>query len=284
LSNRDEQRADSAKVIRLIIDDNRWEMDCVNEVYQRHVLRDVANFIGPSSAIVATPAGMVTTRIGWADETRTPVEAGLQAVNNVLSELDFGPNPSELLLGVDGCVPDQATPLQTVVHLGGILRRATTGNTTVKLYPMGGENRFLLGWEATLAAAYVPEALAQARRVVTANGWFVVLVCNDACLFSNRSRKNLENPISIRIREHFLEAATALPRPAFILLATHHQAGPRSGSAFKNAASNLAEETGATVLTTMFTRQGELEMMADYFPIRGGRADEVVTLLVEDTL
>jgi hypothetical protein len=140
----------------------------------------------------------------------------------------------------------------------------------------------LVGWLLASSQGDVPAELTPARRIQTAAGLFLVLVCNDACLFSARSRARLEDATALAIRDHLDETASGEPRPAFALLATHHQAN-RSGGIFKNAASRLAEETGATAVTTMFAPSDALEDIAWRFPTRGERAGEVVTLLVQDT-
>lgn len=283
LSRADEERADSARIVRLVVDANRWSMHWVNLTYQRQALQEIAGFLSPTRAVICTPAGMITTEVGWLGAGPSSLPAALIAVDGALSCVDLGRSPPEILLGIDGCVPGQATPLQALVHLSDNLTAATTANTTLKLYPNSGERDSLLGWLATEVAGEVPMELAQARRAMTAVGSFLAAVCQDACLFSARSLANLENQTGIRIRNHFVESATATPRPEFALIATHYQED-RSGNVFKNAAARLAKMTGSTVVTTMFAPQDELEAMAWAFPIHGPCADEVVTLLVEDTL
>ena len=64
LSPGDKERTKSARMIRLIVDDNRWDHhDDSNAVGRQHFLREIADFIGPTSAVLATPAGMVTTTL-----------------------------------------------------------------------------------------------------------------------------------------------------------------------------------------------------------------------------
>ena len=52
------------------------------------------------------------------------------------------PDGREVLLGADGCVPGEATPVQTVIHLGGTSR----DQVTLKMHPAGSEKDTLLGW------------------------------------------------------------------------------------------------------------------------------------------
>lgn len=282
LSPEDEARADSARIIRLIVDSSRWGTHFSNAVYQRNVIRDVAAFIGPTQALLVTPAGMVTTIAPYLNGSLASIMVGLRAADEALSGLDLGLSP-EILLGLDCCVPGEATPLQSVVYLAREPRMATTVNTTIKLYPNNGESATLAGWLLTEAIGEVPVELTQARRIRTTAGMVLTLVCHDACLFSSRSRANLRDQTGLRIRAHFEEAAVAEPIPKFALLATHIQESTRSGGIFKNAAAALVENAGLTAVTTMFTPKDMLEEMARSFPPLGDRADKVVTVLVEDT-
>ena len=281
LSPDDQDRASSAAVIRLIVDENRWANSFSNAVYQRNVLRELASFIGPTKAIVVTPAGMITTTSDYLEGTLASVAAGRRLASVALGDLDRGASPFEVLLGIDGCVAGEATPFQGVVHLAGGGRTATAANTTLKLYPSNGEKESLVGWRVVSQLGDVPVELGQARRIATTAGWFLVLVCHDACVFSARSQANLKDGIRLTIRKHFKEAAETCP--AFTLIATHTQDAPRSGGVFKNAATVIAKETGGTVVTTMFAPAKMMEEIASSFPVRGDRGDEVVTLLVEDS-
>lgn len=283
LSPDDEQRFATARVIRLVVAETRWSRHWANASYQRHVIRDVAAFVGPTRAVVLTPAGMVTGTTPWLDGEADSLAAGLRTASDTLGRVDLGPSPPELLLGVDACVPGEATPWQSVVHLAGAARQATAANASVKLYPAGDEAAWLVGWLLASAQGGVPPELAVTRRVPTAAGLFLVLVCNDACLFSGRSRATLEDATGLAVRDHLDQAASAEPRPDFALLATHHQETVRSGGVFKNAAARLVEETGVTAVTTTFAPAALLEEVAWAFSVRGRRRDEVVTLLVEDT-
>ncbi|HEV3443201.1 MAG TPA: hypothetical protein VG099_01095 [Gemmataceae bacterium] len=132
-----------------------------------------------------------------------------------------------------------------------------------------------------------PDELAATRRVQTAVGTVLVLVCNDAALFSARSQANLRGGPGLAIRQHFLEQAQAEPRPAYILLATHWQGtnpdmGGWSGEAFRQAREYLADKTGATVVITLRAPGKELETAATRFGVLGPRQDKVATLLVRD--
>ncbi len=127
-----------------------------------------------------------------------------------------------------------------------------------------------------------------ARRIQTSVGTILILVCNDAAIFSARSRKNLGNSLGLTIREHFMSQALTEPRLAYILIATHWQGtnpetGRWSGEAFRQAANYLSEKTGATVVTTMRTGRNELACAATRFGIVGHRSDKVATVLVSDT-
>ena len=284
LTTDDADRARTAKVVRLIVDEDRWSPHWANEVYQRAAMRDIAGFIDTTTAVVTTPAGMITTTVGWLAGSLAGVSVGRDAAAGALARLDFGPSVPETLIGVDGCVPGEATPLQCVLHVkhsGAILDER---NTTMKLYPNNGESRSLVGWLAACDSDSVPPELTCARRIRTSAGDFLVLVCHDACLFSARSRANVADRIRLQIRKHFDQEANRSPPLDFVLIATHHQESRSSGGVFKNAAKTLAKETGATVITTMFCPSAGMATIAEHFPVQGERAGDIVTLLVADTL
>ena len=62
-SDEDAARAATAEMIRLLVDDGRSDTHWPNDVYQRNVLQDVFRFLGTTGAVMATPAGMLTTTI-----------------------------------------------------------------------------------------------------------------------------------------------------------------------------------------------------------------------------
>lgn len=286
LSADDEKRAESARVIRLLMDSGRTDYWWPNVTYQRFALRQVSEFIAPTKAVLFTPGGMVTTEVNpLADDVESLQHAldGLAATVNVL---DRGTSPPETLLGMDGCRPGVATPLQTVLHLSTSGAAATAADATVKLYPAGGEAESLAGWRIVRATGGVPDELAQARCVQTAAGPVLVLVCHDACLFSARSQSKVTDPLRLVIRDHLYQVAqaTGAKKPAYTLLATHWwAASARSGTMFKDAARRIADETCSTVVTTTCAPRESLDDVASRSRTRGERADEVVTLVVEDT-
>ena len=280
LSEQDEALAASAEIVRLVVDDDRWGQHFVNEVYQRTVLRDVADFLGPNKAVLVTPAGMITTSIGWPDATLSALTSCFQIIQTSVNQLVMTSSKQGVLLGVDGCIPGQATPLQTVVHLNG-RSKITAANTTVKIYPAPGDERqALLGWRICDVMQEIPSPLKQARCVQTQVGPMLVLVCFDAGLFSPRSLANLQDPLKLQIREHFLQKAKEPPKPRYIVIATHCL-DSRSGQSFINAAEYLEAQTGATVVTTTFAPGKELERVGQRFPVRGIRTNKVATLLIE---
>lgn len=283
LSAGDEQRAASAQVIRLVVDGSRWAHNWANATYQQSCLREVANFVGPTRAVLATPAGMVTTTTGCLNGHVKSLKASMRAVNDAVGHLDMGPAALEVLLGIDACVPGEATPIQTVVHFPANARLLSSAQTIMKLLPKGRESEFLMGWLLTQRRGMVPDQLAQTRRVETRVGLFLVLVDHDSYVFSANARLQPTDPASVCIRKHLQKAATTKPRPDFILLSTHQHETHYSGAVFKNAAQLLAKKTGSTVITTLFAPKRDLARMAECFRTHGKRADAVVTLLVEDT-
>jgi hypothetical protein len=278
LSGEDATRADSAEVVRLLVDDARGDTHWPNDLYQRNVIREVANFLGPTRAVLATPAGMVTAAIPWPDYSPASLTAALDAMRTAAARLAPAPSNPEVLLGLDGCIPGEATPLQTVVRLTG----RSADQAAVKLYPAGSEKDTLLGWALCRAADGVLPELIQGHRVSTRVGIMLLLVCHEAAIFSGRSRAVLKDDLGLRVRRHFLEQAAVEPRPRYALMATHWL-GTASGPTFRDAARYLAEETGVTTVTTSFAPCGQLEDVARRFPVQGPNADRVVTLLVEDT-
>ncbi len=281
LSQQDEERAKSAEIIRLIVDDQRGHCDAwANDVYQRHFLREVQDFIRPTNAVLVTDAGSIKAYIQPLSATVESLRSGLTALGATLSRVDLG--QMEMLLGVDGCVAGRTTHLQTVVHLQG-QRQVSLRSATIKLYPAGAESESLIGWHFCSTEGRIPDELALGRRVQTSVGAILVLVCNDAAIFSARSRSNLRDPLKLSIRQHFLDRANIEPIPSYILIATHWNSS-RSGESFRQAASYLNAETGATVVITTRAPRDELASVASRFGIVGPRSEKVATLLVRDTL
>jgi hypothetical protein len=269
----------------LIVDSSRSDYLWPNATYQKRALREIAEFLGKTQAVLFTPGGMVATEVSPLSDDLESLRAGLDEMSNALEGLERGALPLETLLGVDGCIPGKATPLQTVVHLRGSGASATTSNTTVKLYPAGGEAPFLAGWRIVRATGSVPEELTQARCLLTSAGPVLVLVCHDACLFSARSWAKLKKPLGAPVRDHLYAVATAAGerRPAFTLIASHWRSeSAKSGTVFKDAAKRIADRTRSTVVTTTFAPKASLENAAMHSPTEGQRADQVVTLLVEN--
>jgi hypothetical protein len=114
----------------------------------------------------------------------------------------------EVLLGVDGCVPGEVTPFQSVIHLGG----TSPSRTALKLYPAGGEKDTLLGWALCQDAGGIPHNLRGVHRMQTAAGVVLVLVCHEAAIFSGRSRAVLKYELGLRLRRYFTEQARRSPR------------------------------------------------------------------------
>src|SRR5262249_10705407 len=149
--------------------------------YQQHFLREVEVFIGPTDAVLVTDAGCIKAYLDPLDATVDSLRSGLAALGAALSWLELG--RMEMLLGVDGCVCAETTHLQTVVHVQG-QPEVSLSNATVKLYPGGEERESLVGWHVCIAVDGIPDELAGARRCQTAIGTVLVLVCNDAAIFS----------------------------------------------------------------------------------------------------
>ena len=250
MTKHDDETARTAEIIRLIVDDQRGHCDAwANDVYQQHFLHEVQKFIGPTNAVLVTEAGSIKAYIQPLSATVESLSSGLTALGEALAQVNLG--RIEMLVGVYGCMVGRTTHLQSVVHLQG-QPQVTLRDTTIKLYPAGAESESLIGWQLCSAEGGVPDELAIARRVQTSVGTILVLVCNDAAIFSARSLSNLRDPLKLSIRQHFLDCASAEPKPAFILIATHWNSN-RSGEGFRQAANYFKRETGATVVTTTCT-------------------------------
>lgn len=281
LTARDKRLAPSAEIIRLVVDEGRASCDgWANDVYQRHFLRDIQEFIGPTNAVLMTDAGSIKAYLPPMRPTVDSLKSGLLALGTALSHIE--PGPMEMLVGVDGCVRGQIPHLQTIVHVHGRIEPSLE-STTVKLYPIEDEKPSLIGWKICEELCRVPEKLSPARRVQTGVGLVLVLVCNDAAIFGARSRANLKLELKKAIRTHFLQQSVEEPRPAYILIATHWQAGASGGNAFRQAADYLCAETGSTAVITMRAPRAELRAAAHHFEVEGPRKEKVATLLVRDT-
>ncbi len=281
LSPVDEAKAPSAEIIRLIVDESRGMITppWPNEIYNRHLIHEVVNFIGPTSAVMVTPAGIITTKMDWLDPVRASVPVALEIVRDCVRHADLGSPRMALLLGVDACVPGIAVPVQAVVHLGEE-RSVSLTNTAIKVYP--SENGCLFGWHVCEAEGELIPELLQGHIANTHVGKVLVLVCHELVLFSGRSESNLTNSLGLAMRERYRQAATLNPPARYVVVPTHWQ-DERSGGSFINAAFELSKESGATVVLTMRAPKISLEAVANRFAVVGPNSDRVVTLLVEDT-
>lgn len=284
LSTADEGSAHSAEIIRLIVDDNRGNSGshCTNEVYNQRLLRDVAEFIGPTGAMLVTPAGLVTTCVNQFGPTLSGVTSAIGQLQSCVNRLDRGAHPPPVLLGVDGCVRGQSTPLQTVVNLAEAIRLELT-NTAVKMYPAGEEVGSLLGWLVIQELGCVPPELLQGHCVQMPGFSLFVLVCHEAILFSGRSAGALRDELGIALRQCYREVLASEPKPKYIAVPTHWL-DPKSSPTFLDAMNKLADETGSTVVMTTRTPRSDLEATSHRFCVRGPNVARVATLLVEDTL
>jgi hypothetical protein len=281
LSPAHEANASTAEIIRLVVDEARGSSSppWANEVYNRRLVREIKEFVGPTKAVLVTPAGIIATSMDWITPDRNSLAPAVGVVQRCLDELDLGDSATEILLGVDGCLPGVALPLQTVVHLGAE-RSASLSNTAIKVYP--SENGYLLGWLLCEDAGEMLPDLFQGHIAQTSAGTILVLVCHELVLFSGRSESNLSNGLGLAIRERYRKAATTDPRPRYIVVPTHWQ-DARTGGSFINAASELAAESEATVVMTMRAPRASLATVANRFAVQGPNAPRVITLLVEDT-
>src|SRR4051812_43444728 len=80
LTEQDKKAVQSAEIIRLIVDEQRGHCDAwANAVYQRHSLREVQDFIGPTNAVLVTDAGSIKAYIQPLSATLDSLRSGLTA-------------------------------------------------------------------------------------------------------------------------------------------------------------------------------------------------------------
>lgn len=269
-----------APVVRLIVDDDRWQSGFANAVYQKAVLNDVAAALGPKTKLVIAPAGMITAGLAaGAPGSQNGLLTALAELDVAASNLSVNgwPARTEILLGIDGCEPGTSTPLQTLTHANG-QPRVTATTAVVKLYPTGAEQPTLLGWRIVEAAGGVPRFLQTPRTIKTAVGDVLALVCHEAVSCSTRSKTNVRDPNKIAVRQ-FL--AGHLGRsPEFVAMATHHLTA-RGGNAFQAACTEIVGSNRTTVVPSCFAPTKELDKVAEKFPAVGPRCADIGTLILK---
>lgn len=254
---------DGEELVRLVVDDERWDGHWPNAGYQRSTIAAIRKFVGARlpDALIICPGGMIT--IG--------IEPEVESLANCLHEIDWGDGPA-ILVGVDGAIPGVSTPVQTVMRIdaGEIAPDPTA--IVMKLYPTSSEVPTLRGWHRVeQEPGYLRHD--RARRWIRGQTTIATLICHEAIAFAGRSIAN-RTGLRVTVAEH-LERSVS--RADCIAISMHH-ADTDSGKVFMNAIENLS--THAPVVTAVFAPEGSLAAVAERFAPRGGT--RVATLLVRD--
>lgn len=247
------------ELVRLVVDDERWDGHWPNAGYQRSTIAAIRKFVGARlpDALIICPGGMIT--IG--------IEPEIDSLANRLYGIDWGDGPA-ILVGVDGAIPGVSTPVQTVMRVdaGEIAPDPTA--IVMKLYPMSSEVPTLLGWHRVVQE---PDCL----RYDGARSWVrdQTTIVHEAIAFAGRSIAN-RTGLRVTVAEH-LERSVL--RTDCIAISMHH-ADMESGRVFMNAIKNLS--THAQVVAAVFAPEDSLADVAQRFAPRGDT--RVATLLVRD--
>lgn len=251
------------EVVRLVIDDQRWDGHWPNAGYQRSTIAVIRKFVGTRlpDALIICPGGMITVAI----------DPETESLANRLDGIEWGDGPA-MLIGVDGTISGVSTPVQTVMRIDtGAIAPDPTAIVT-KLYPTSSEVPTLLGWRRV---AQEPDYLRNdtARRWIHGQSTITTLICHEAIAFAGRSIAN-RTGLRITIAEH-LERSVL--HTDCIAVSMHH-ADTESGRVFMNAIENLSSH--APVVTAVFAPVRSLAAVAERFTPRGDM--RVATLLVRD--
>lgn len=264
--------AAAVDIVRLIVTDELWEGHQANDIYASKVLPEVAKALAGRDCLVVTPAGMLTADIAQAPPRSRD---GLQsAIDDLVRRAAATDVAFELLLGVDGCVHRECTPVQLAVALVGRGRKVI-----IKRYPSPSEVAALTAWRICRDLEALPGWLKTDRTVAFRAGKGLGLICHEAVVFSARSRKNVVDPVRRSIRADISDQYAGCDL-AFVQ--AHWIGGPRSGGSFKDSLARLSAQAKTAVFAT-FAPEAELERVAERFAPRGQHAARVGTLLVRAT-
>lgn len=250
-------------LVRLVVDDERWDGHWPNVGYQRSTIAAIRKFVGATlpDALIICPGGMIT--IG--------IEPEVESLADCLREIDWGDGPA-VLVGVDGAIPGVSTPVQTVMRVDAGASAPDPTAIVMKLYPTSSEVPTLRGWHRVRLE---PDCLRYdgARRWIRGQTTIATLICHEAIAFAGRSISN-RTGLRVTVAEH-LERSVS--RTDCIAISMHH-ADMETGRVFMNAIENLS--THAPVVTSVFAPGEALAAVAERFAPRGDT--RVATLLVRD--
>ncbi|SES70904.1 hypothetical protein [Stigmatella erecta] len=279
-----EPNPDATELIRLVVDDDRWDLNQANASYQRYALDEVSAFVkklfGRRRPVIVSPAGFITASLQRApDATESEIDRSSEDLEIILKtqyRLSHA-KQHDWLVGLDGCLPGLCTPIQTVFRLAPSAHMQPQ-QVAIKLYPESGEMKHLVCWHLILAQGSIPAALSRKRWSNDTGRSFLSLVCHEAVAFSSRSLSTSKHPSRDHFRKHIKSQGK---NKLDYITVSAHWLSPASSSAFKDGLSNLATALGATVVVSMFSEGNMLtEAAREFAPVGGVCAEKIATLLV----
>ena len=136
--------------MRLIVDDADWSRHHDISFVSRWLAanRSFVAAQAPSATLIITPAGTLEVDLPAANEEMPSLDALgnlAEVINDRLKSATVGRGP-DLLLGVDGKLPNTTAPMQTLVHVNGDQIEIAFERTAVlKCYPAKNEEPHLWG-------------------------------------------------------------------------------------------------------------------------------------------
>jgi hypothetical protein len=277
---------DDPEIVRLIVDDECWDWSWSNAAYVSRGLSQVRAFVRtkyPSARLIVAPAGMLTFELdaqfhSVSGQSLADVLAACASLAPQLAAIRLGEGP-RLLLGIDGAVGGNSTPLQTVVSVDGSrIEFDSAGRVGLKVYPTT-EERNLWGWRLWMDGA-VGERDLNGRAFKAGGSSVFPLVCHESVSFSKRSRENRKNSYKRGVARAL---AKSIVGKRYVTASIHWIKNSKSAAIFRTATRNIAKENGATVIPSTFAPRRYLRQVAAELPIvdtSGANAAPVATLLV----
>jgi len=280
----DADKGRTAEVVRLVVDDDRWEAGFANATYQRTVYRRLAEELDRLDArkvrLVISPAGMITVPLdGEIPEDVGELGRVRRVVSSGLADAEWSKAPFDVLAGVDA-VHVGRVPIQSAVCVtGGDPGKQT--EPVVKVHPAPREVGWLWGWRVIWGADAVPPGILQPRLLPSQLGTVMPLVCHEAVIFSGRSLAKVTNEHQLTVRAHLDALLThRSKRPALVAMCVHHVEQGHS-KVFLDAAAKIAAKAPIPVVPAMFAPKDQLEQQAERFAVLGDKDGRVATLIVE---
>lgn len=275
-----------AKIVRVIVDEDRWEPHWSNADYQRSTVAKIRRFVAktlPTASLIVCPAGMVTIPLnadatpGQASQTSAKPTEGIDVLMTTLRDLQWGDGPA-VLFGVDGAVPGECTPLQASMLIRHGANRPDPSSLVLKLYPAQHETASLVGWRRVTSDAIVLGELEPRQHLIRGTR-VASLICHEAVAFSGRAmdRRSKTSARSL-VAGHLARCLVG----AQCVAVSMHWADRRKGAVFVNAARSIAELSNASVVVSTFAPLDQISSVAQRFVVADHRL-RVATLAVTST-